>query len=201
MIGSFRYSSAAGLKSLLLALCGCKSVLALRAAPPGFNCSISNRGCIQVTLLYYLRSYRARCSLQRRMYFREMELHILSGCAKKQAKRISVPPQQFSHAGKLPKLRISTSAQPNLPHPAQNSSRSISSPYVTSSAFHRAVIYSPNSLPSESKERKRPVFSYTQHTPLWFLFLLIRGVIRSLVGKKGKEKLEADKEAVDSFSI
>lgn len=119
VIGSFRYSSAAGLKSLLLVLYGCKSMLALHAAPLGFNCSTRNRGCIQVILLYYLHSYRARCVLQRGMYFREMELHILSGCAKKQAKRISIPPQQFSYAGKLPKLRISTSAQPNLPHPAK----------------------------------------------------------------------------------
>lgn len=45
---------------------------------------------------------------------------------------------------------------------------------------------------------------HAQHTPLWFLFLLIRGAIRSLVGKKGKEKagkLEGDKKGADSFSI
>lgn len=160
VIGSFKYSSAAELKSLLLVLYGCKSMLALRAAPPGFNCSISNRGCILVTLLYYL--HDAVC--REGCVFGRWSCIFWAIVPKKQAKSISIPPQQFSLAGKLPKLRISTSAQPNLPHPAQNSSRSISSLYATSSAFHRAVIYSPNSLPSESKERKRPS-SLTHNTP------------------------------------
>lgn len=76
-----------------------------------------NTGCIQVNLLYYLHPHSALCILQKRDIFLENVSAYFYWLCQKLAKRISIPPQQFSHSGQLPKLHISKSAQTNLPHP------------------------------------------------------------------------------------